>query len=341
MTNVYPLASQKQHYDEASHWLARLDKGLTADETAALQRWMAAHPDNQTILLEMTRLWDKMDALNELAALFPPLQKRPSRAPLWATAAVASVLIAALALWFSVTGTAPYPHPAPSEYVYQTGIGEHTHITLADGSLLTLNTNSRVTVAYTDQYRLLRLERGEMYIVVAKDRQRPLSVIAGGQMVQAIGTQFSVEITSQQQIELVVVEGKVKVGVHNRSGQTLVQEQPRLTEAAPKLLAAGQATLLGSPEEKIDTVSAADIEVKLSWRQGNLIFRGESLEDAVREVERYTPVEFVFLDQELKKIRVAGLFKAGDVDGLLTTLRENFDIVYQYTDEQKVLLRKK
>jgi len=82
------------------------------------------------------------------------------------------------------------------------------------------------------------------------------------------------------------------------------------------------------------------VAVKLSWRKGNLIFRGESLEEAVREVERYTPVEFVFLDQDLKKIRVAGLFKAGDVRGLLATLRENFDIVYQYTDDQTVLLGK-
>lgn len=340
MSNVYPLVSAKQRYDEASQWIAKLDRGLTAAETAALQQWMAAQPENTAVLLDMARLWDKMEALSELAALFPAPRERPSRAPVWATAIAASLLVAALAVWFSVTGSVPYPHPAPSEYVYQTGIGEHTRITLADGSLLTLNTNSRVTVEYTDQYRLLTLERGELYVAVAQDPQRPLSVIAGGQIVQAIGTQFSVEITSQQEIELVVVEGKVQVGVHNRAAQTTAKEPPRTVEPAPRLLSAGQATRLGSTKVHIDTVSAADIEVKLSWRQGNLIFRGESLEEAVREVERYTPVEFVFLDPELKQIRVAGLFKAGDVDGLLATLRENFNIVYQYTDEQKVLLRK-
>lgn len=341
MSNVYPLATSAQRYEEASQWVARLDRNLTTAETVELQHWMAADPDNETVLLEMARLWDKMDTLESLAGLFPPPKRRPWRTPVWAAASFATVLFAALALWFSSTDGVPYPHPAPSEYVYQTTVGEHTRVTLADGSVLILNTNSRVTVEYTDQYRLLTLERGEIYIAVATDPFRPLSVIAGGKIVQAVGTQFSVEITSQQQVELVVVEGKVKVGVHNRPGQAALREPPRLTAPTPKLLGAGQATLLGGAEETIETVSAADIEVKLSWRQGNLIFRGESLEDAVREVERYTPVEFVFLDPELKAIRVAGLFKAGDVDGLLAALRENFDIVYQYTDEQKVLLRKK
>ncbi len=76
----------------------------------------------------------------------------------------------------------------------------------------------------------------------------------------------------------------------------------------------------------------------MSWRQGNLIFRGESLEDAVAEIGRYTTVEFVILDDDLRKVRIAGLFKAGDVDGLLATLRENFNISYQHTGDGKIVL---
>ena len=78
--------------------------------------------------------------------------------------------------------------------------------------------------------------------------------------------------------------------------------------------------------------------LKLSWRHGDLVFRGESLEDAVAEIGRYTTVEFVILDDDLKKVRIAGMFKAGDVDGLLATLRENFDVSYERTGDGKVLL---
>ena len=56
------------------------------------------------------------------------------------------------------------------------------------------------------------------------------------------------------------------------------------------------------------------------------------------EIGRYTTVEFVILDDDLKRVRIAGLFRAGDVDGLLATLRENFDISYQRTGDGRLLL---
>ena len=70
-----------------------------------------------------------------------------------------------------------------------------------------------------------------------------------------------------------------------------------------------------------------EIEVQLSWRSGNLIFRGESLATAVYEVGRYTSVEFVIKMRNCDGVRVAGLFKTGDVSGFLSSLEANFDIV--------------
>jgi transmembrane sensor len=76
----------------------------------------------------------------------------------------------------------------------------------------------------------------------------------------------------------------------------------------------------------------------LSWRSGNIIFRGESLATAVAEVGRYTPVEFVFLDPKLKKLRVAGLFKVGDISGFLSTLEANFNILSERGDNEQIFL---
>jgi len=79
--------------------------------------------------------------------------------------------------------------------------------------------------------------------------------------------------------------------------------------------------------------------MRLSWREGNLIFRGESLGDAVQEVGRYTNLEFVITSDELKQLRVAGLFKAGDVEGFLASLRANFDIIDERIDDNTILLK--
>jgi len=225
-----------------------------------------------------------------------------------------------------------------SETVYETAVGEQSTVHLSDGTQLVLNTNSLVEVYYTDQYRLLRLERGEIHVQVAHDKARPLSVIAGNTIVKAVGTAFSLEISINQQIELVVTEGKVLVGVHQSTPGGTAKVSPDIQVSSSVTVVAGEQLILGTPEEEITDVSPEEIEVKLSWRQGNLIFRGESLEDAVAEIRRYTTVEFVIIDDDLKKVRIAGLFRAGDVDGLLATLRENFDITYERTGDGKIVL---
>lgn len=342
MTNVIHLPSTEKRHDEASRWVAKLDKGLSAEDLIALQRWMGADPENQALLLSMSRLWDNMDALSRLSDLFPSSARRAKGA--WRTAAIAasilSLLIGGGAGFVYMRGIPPEQTPSVAvtwEAIYDTAVGEHSTVNLPDRSQITLNTNSLVRINYTKAHRLLTLERGEIHVLAVQNPSRPLNVIAGDTVVQAIGTEFNIEITDDQRIELVVTEGKVRVGLQ-RTTQVGGDDSSSILPHEAVTVAAGQELVLGSPDEEVRAVSADDIEVRLSWRDGNLIFRGEPLEDAIKEIGRYTAVEFVFLDDNLRKVRVAGLFKAGDVEGLLTTLRENFDIVHRRVDDRTVLL---
>jgi len=344
MSNIYELPSNERRYDEASLWIEKLSEGLTGKEIAELQAWIDTSPRNAEILFRMAKLWDKMDALTRLAALFPePVAIKRTSA--YKVVSLAASLVLALFVGvvgvFSITGPDEGISPPPGvgsieDATFETAIGERRSETLADGTEVVLNTNSRVRVIYTNDYRLLILEFGELHVSVAKDSSRPLSVIAGDRILQAVGTRFNVEITGDQRIELVVTEGTVRVGL--RQPSTDITNSPSILSSSSQVLVAGEELILGSPDEEIKTVTLADIEVKLSWRNGNLIFRGESLEDALAEVERYTAVEFVIQDANLRKLRIGGLFKAGDVDGLLAVLRENFDIAYERVDEDTVLL---
>lgn len=341
MTNIHELPSQDKRYEAAGRWIARLDKGLSAEEEEAFRQWRAADPENEALLIYMVKLWDKMDSLNRLSELFPRPGSRRHASTLrrYALPIAASLLLAAAAGWWATLPPGPdFVVAATSEDVYETAIGEHSTVTLADGTELVLNTNSRIRVEYARSYRLLTLESGEVHVRVAEDPARPLSVIAGDNIVQAVGTAFNIEITNDQQIELVVTHGKVRVGVHRGPKDGADPEGPAVLPVSSVTVAAGEELILGSPDEEITEVSADDIEVKLSWRSGNLVFEGEPLEKAVEEIGRYTSVEFVFLDEDLKKVRIVGLFKAGDVDGLLAALRENFNVSYERVDDRKVLL---
>ena len=340
MNNIRSMPCNDPLYDQASQWIVKMDKGLSRDEETALREWLQADPQSYAILMEMTRLWDKMDAMSRLSDLFA----KPTVTPSWRSvrnvralsAMAASVVLAAVVgLWALLGGL------NLNSAVYQTAVGEQSSVMLPDGTQLTLNTNTKVTVHYTEQQRQLQLSSGEIHISVAKDPQRPLSVMAAGQLVQALGTEFNIEITDQQNIELVVTEGRVKVAVQPNSPAQLSRQAQQPQPDNTLTLAAGEQVTLGSHNQAVTQVSADELEVKLSWREGNLIFRGESLEEAVKEIGRYTSVEFIFINEDLKKMRVAGMFKAGDVEGLLATLRENFNIVSERDGAGNVLLSAK
>ena len=71
-----------------------------------------------------------------------------------------------------------------------------------------------------------------------------------------------------------------------------------------------------------------------------MIFRGDSLVDVMAEISRYTDIKFELTDDEqLKSIQVAGVFKTGDVTGLLKVLNQNFDISYEKVSNDKIILK--
>lgn len=351
MSNIHELPNGNQTYDEASAWIARIDRGLSAAEENSLRSWLSASKTNQATLEKMARLWDRMDVLEKLSDICPDAASaglQPRRYA-WPLAAVAASLLLAAVLVFRMQPESNLPISVPPDTataaadVYETAVGEQAAKQLADGTRIVLNTNSRVTIRYTQGNRLLYLERGELHVSVAHDKARPLSVIVGSRVVQAVGTEFNIEITGEQRIELMVTEGVVVVGIVNAPADTANAQAPLVLTRDSTLVAAGQEAVIDAgadPAEPVvtDAIETEDIAVKLSWREGNLIFRGESLEEAVSEVERYTEVQFIFLDEASKKVRVAGLFKAGDVDGLLAALRQNFNISYEWVADNTITL---
>lgn len=362
MTNtVTPISREDDRLEAASRWVLAIDEGLSPSEEESLRGWLAEDPRHTAVLLEVAETWDKLDSLSRLAELFPLEAERPQPArragrrrsgvlPARAWAAAASVLLVVatgLLVFTDVTlpGFERARPLAPVTAAYETVIGEQKTVLLPDGTQLVLNTDSELRVAYTEAARVLHLARGELHVNVAEDIARPLSVIAGDKIVQALGTEFSVQITDDQHIEVLVTEGKVVVGVQPARNRTSPEDQdsqvpvpPVLSQTNVNTVDAGEALVLGVPDEVVTPVTADEIEVELSWKKGRLIFRSEPLADALAEVERYTTVEFILLDEELKAQRLTGRFRAGDVDTLLALLEANFRIGHEFDGDDRVLL---
>ena len=354
MKTVVSISRDDERLEAASRWALKIDEGmLNLDDRAALNVWLDEDPEHHNVLLEVAAVWDKAEVLTRLADMFPLEIKRQQEPPVprhWVwmmgSTVAASLGVLAITAIFLVLHLDNVSTVITQTAAYETAIGEHKTVLLPDGSEVVLNTDSQISLTFTSAARVLYLERGEIFVRVAKE-DRPLSVIAADQIVQAVGTEFTVEITEDQYVQVMVTEGRVVVGIQPKPAElpgdtdevanTFVLP-PVLAQLKSNTFSAGEEVILGDPDFVRKAVTADEIEVKLSWQEGRLIFRSEPLEKALREVERYTTVEFVVLDEALKSKVLSGRFRAGDVDTLLTLLRTNFNIRCEFDGEDRVLL---
>ena len=348
MSKVTRLSIDNSPDERAGIWVSRIDRGLSELEKQELGEWLAKSPGNYRAFVEMAELWDQMDAMTLLADLCP----RPAEAPRspglrrWAVAAtvVLAAVVASL-LVLNRDSEREFRQVRTSDLtasVLVTEVGEQAAHRLSDGSTLILNTDSEARIDFTEANRFVMLERGEIHISVAHE-SRPLSVVVGDRVFQALGTEFNIEITDDHSIELLVTAGLVVVGLLEGPIADLPRDAPVELAPSSTLVAEGEAAIVQQVEDtlyEIETneIRTEDIAIQLSWRNGNIVFTGETLEEAMQEVERYTAVKFVFLDENAKKEEVAGFFKAGDVEGLLAVLRAEFEISYQWIGDHTVEL---
>lgn len=343
MSNVYQLNSEEQRIEQASEWIAKIDRGLLQNEKVKFEHWLDKDKRNLKMLMNMAKMWDKMDALSQLSEIFPHSPAKPhwlSRGKYAVAASIIVVSLLSITLWKGdmFLAESVSNQQLLSQNFYTTDVGEHATFYLQDKTKVVLNTDSKVKVTYTDKQRLFELLQGELHVTVAHNQSLPLNVYAGSKIIQAVGTAFNVELRNQQ-VELIVTDGKVLVADQDKNiSDPLALKNVRLPISS-LAVSKGQKVELGAVSEQVLSIEQRDIEANLSWQQGNLIFRGESLQQAMAEVSRYTDYQFELVDESLKNIQIAGLFKTGDVDGLLAALQQNFNVRHQRVGSHTIRLK--
>lgn len=338
MSNVVKLRTEEAIIEEASLWIARLDRQLSEAEQVELKAWLGADERHHEAFLEMAELWDRMDVLSLLADVASAPGKQKSSVWLgWAAA-----LLIGCGLWFSLQPIQAWLSPDTvivlNEQVYSTTVGEQRTVKLADKSVLTLNTNSSVIVTYTNQQRLIQMQRGELHIKVAHDTARPLSVYAAGNVIQAVGTAFNVYV-EQDDVKVTVTDGTVLVAQQDASRRDPIHPKELTLPESALRLTQGQFSEISAAKPVVETLQKDDLMALVSWQQGKLIFNGETLAEAMLQVSRYSHVEFTIDDPALAAIPVVGLFRNDDLKGVLFALQENFAVQHVWLNNHTIALR--
>jgi len=338
---VIPLRTINTIDDEASIWLVRLDNGnLSEQSRKELRIWLSADKRHQLALKAMADIWDDMDEVLSIVddnnsstnvTLWPIL--KPIFKPFMLAA---SISFFAILIWSTMPTNV-------QKNSYATLIGQQMDATFDDGSIIHLNTNSRIETEFSDEKRIIKLVKGEALFEVAHDPNRPFIVYAGDRLVQAIGTKFVVHLKSEN-IQVTVTDGKVKMSkVALNTKLTDIKKLNNATIKADDIyIAKGEKVIVGNNQApKLTHIKPENIKRELSWLDGKLIFDNEELFDVIEEINRYIDIEIVLKDPALHNIRISGRFDLGDTEALIEALELSFNIKSQRIDSHKILLTKK
>jgi transmembrane sensor len=315
--------------EEAARWVIELEESRPGD-LATFAEWLEASPRHVEEFLLASAIWKELDGIDadkriqvdQLIALAtqnvrrldPPATTElpaPARPTKWslAVAGLAVTLVVALLLFV----------PSVSQ-IYATARGEQRAFKLEDGSIVSLNTQSRVEVSYSPQARTLRLVDGEALFTVEHDPVRPFRVITQDTVIQAVGTQFNV-YRSKAGTTVAVVEGIVQISTRSETDSAdmrLIAGTQAITE--PARVAAGEQVRLLPRGEVVKEV-VADLTHVTAWRERRLVFRGESLATIAEEFNRYNRIQIHVEGQAARDKRLTAVFAADDPHSLLQFLQ--------------------
>jgi transmembrane sensor len=298
MTSASPGTEPRVTADliaEAAAWIAVLHgPSRTSATERGFSEWLKKSDVHARAFEEATTIWEESSRLPRPRAAF---RRRAPRAGSFAWAAVsaaAALLVVALAIFIQW-------QPA-----VETRVGEQRVLALDDGSRIILNTDTRVTVAYSRETRRVDLAQGEALFEVAKAPERPFVVFAGDRRIVALGTAFVVRRDSKK-LAVTLVEGKVRVLPRDAPAgsppDAVHTDEVKVLEPGERIVfAEAQPVKLDHPQ----------LEKLLAWQRREVALDDTALAEAVTEMNRYNrkPLEIAFADAS--DVRVTGLFRAGD-----------------------------
>lgn len=170
-------------------------------------------------------------------------------------------------------------------------LGKHIRLALSDGSVLDVNSGSEVV--YPTVFREDKREifvNGEIFIDVKKtDKGTPFVVRTSRCDVRVLGTAFNVRAyDSDTRTEVVLQRGIVEVEDQH---QQVVRMKP------------DERTILVQGQYKLKDV--VDVDRYILWREGMLVFDGETVNQAIRKLNRFYGIPFS-CDTQVRGIRLYG-----------------------------------
>ena len=300
---------QRDPDEQALAFLTRMRGSPTAADHADLKAWLSASPANRLAWENAQSLWEKAGEIGrrvaeEESAALAPYQRRIA-ARRKAKTRRRNATVAALLMVAGVGGLwLERPHLLQDWTAdYVAARGERRLVALADGSSVLLDADTAIDVDYSAAMRQVRLLRGKAFFSVAHTGL-PFVVAAAEGEVRVLGTEFDVRLADERAV-VTLAEGKVEVDVDTKVASLLPGEQVSFGGG------------------RLGTVSKADLEAELAWRDGRLVFYDSRLADVIGEIGRYRGGRIVIASDRLSDAIVSGSVPLDDPEAALRSLQSS------------------
>lgn len=340
-----------------------LSDKCSGEERRAVEHWVDKSQENQEFLNMLKQIWDvepkdefdpavaegyqhvwkrlhrstkqDTDAMRATTNRGFKLKKedfahnKPTYSKGYLGAAVAIVLLLAAILFIARSQISHSGREPMSSQQIQTERGERTSFTLAEGSRVYLNADSKLEVSPTFNIgpREVYLQ-GEAYFDVTSDPDRPFIIYSKHTYIHVLGTKFGVSAYPDiSSVQTVVEEGRVLFGTQSDSGETGIEVELRKNELATT---AGDGTI---NQKKL----SQSIAQYLGWKEGKLVFTKTPLEQIIPKLERWYDITLDLQDPALGKRLLTATFRDEPLTEILNVISLSLDLNYKRITGKKII----
>lgn len=279
---------------KAIYWYVRLNSpNCLPEEQAKFHDWLNSAPEHQAAFVRIDQAWSAGSVIQGLS--YRKADTR-SQANYWVSA-TAVLLLGFLFIYF----TRPAPESNQTAEYYTAPHNQQKTIELNDGSTLILHTNSVVSAHYTNELRELHLHRGQIFLLVTQDSERPFRVHTDQGIIRVIGTQFAIQKLAND-LKITVVEGIVG----------LLKLEGNSNEQKPVLVLSKNQQILYSEALQGAAATSVDAVRETSWTTGRIVFEGTPLSEVLASINPHLQTPIEVFDAELAQKRIVGAISIQD-----------------------------
>jgi transmembrane sensor len=301
MTVTQPNTLQQQ----ASHWVTRIHSSDCTDaERYAFDKWLAENENHHIAYQQVLAFWQQLaqiepHANTELEEARAYLRDKRHARRQFSGKRATTVLSLLL-----VMSASPFFWSWINTQNYHTAKGEQASIALSDGSQIELNTDTELSVQYTDNTRNVKLQHGEALFTVVHNNTKPFTVTAANGVIKDIGTRFNV-YQQAAKVSVTVLEGEVSVTTDNNATPRNVKPNQQLSY---------------DNNGQLTPVTSVDAKVATAWQNKQLVFKAQPLSIVIEQLARYHEVSLQIADPRLQALKVSGSFPSDDLHTALNTI---------------------